>query len=153
MQAQAGIDAVFKGMLQIPNTHTLIPLGLNDAYYTSAVPALSASQTAMYDVITAVGYPVGYIAIGTCYWSSLVADQVLAASIHDATVANANTYGYHIIDFFHGFTADPAVGGQAASNSVAMSYQDGSVLHKNDSGHVVMKQDCLTAMAAFPIPW
>lgn len=140
-----GRDAFFKGVLQAPTKRFIPALGLNDVYQTGTNAAVNASQIAMFDFLAAVGYPPQYVAVATDYWSSGVADQTLAAAIHDTTVANAAAYGYHLIDFFHGLTADPAVGGQAPSLAVAQSYEN-AIVHKNDAGHLKLRDDVVTAM-------
>jgi hypothetical protein len=143
---QGGRDTIMR-MMQVPGKRMLIPLGLNDAYQAGTQAAVNTAQITTMSMLQAIGIPANYLAFGTDYWSSAVTDQSLATAIHDTTVTNAATYGFNVVDFFHGLTADPAVGGTAPSLAVATSYEVG--VHKNDSGHVQLKNDLVNASAAW----
>lgn len=143
-----GVTAMGNVLFSTCPTHFILPLGINDANSAAASDANFTTQThALLDYIAAVGYPMGYIAIATPYWASGVTSQTLLGDHANITRTNATNYGCRLIDFYAGLTSDPAVGGQAASLTVAQSYETAGI-HKNDAGHVVLKTDVLNAISA-----
>lgn len=155
---QVGRDAIFTGVLNNPSTHVFFPMGINDSYYGTATGLgtgagtdglLATEMNVIFDMLLAQGYPTSYLAIGTTYWSSLLPDQTIPAAVRVQQLAIAAARGINVVDFYHGLTADPAVGGQAPSLAIAMGYQDGSVLHKNDSGHVQLANDVLAVIGGW----
>lgn len=131
----SGVASVALNCAATASKHVVFPLGINDANFSGTAAQVTSATNGVLDVLNSIGYPLSYIALGTGYWASTL-NATLQGQIAAATSACGVAYGVNVCDFYNGSTF----------GNVAV---ETSGIHKNDAGHVLLKNDMISAMAGW----